>query len=111
MKTKNSTPLPEFLHQYFWDVKFEDMKIEDNPRFILKRVIDRGDTRALKWALSIFTVNDIKDIITSSRDISRKTANFWADILNIDPKNVPSLQKPYIPRKKKHITAEYLNNL
>jgi len=87
--------LPEFLRRYFWDVEFENVSIEKNPSFVLKRILDRGDTRAIKWAMTKFTLSDIKDIVTSSRDLSRKTANFWTVLLDIDPKDVPCLQKPY----------------
>lgn len=89
------TKLPQFLRPYFWDVEFENVDPEKNPQFILKRIIDRGNTQALKWALERFSLSDIRDLILTSRDLSRKTANFWADILGIDPKNVPCLQKPY----------------
>lgn len=95
MKKIKKTPLPEFLRQYFWDVRFEDVDIEKNPRFILKRIIDRGDTKALMWAKERFSVDDIRDLVMTTRDISRKTANFWSLILDIDPKSVPCLQKPY----------------
>lgn len=95
MNSKKSEKLPEFLREYFWDVKFEELEVEKNPRFILKRIIDRGDTKALNWALSIFRLNDIRDIILTSRDLSRKTASFWTLILNLDPNKVPCLIKPY----------------
>lgn len=83
------------LAPVFWDVKFEEVDIAKNPRFVLKRVIDRGDTRALKWIMERFTKEDIKELILTSRDVSRKTANFWTLILDIDPNKVPCLQKPY----------------
>ncbi len=92
---QSSTSIPEFLRPYFWDVKFEEVDIEKNPSFVLKRVIDRGDTKAIRWAKTRFTTDDLKDLIMTTRDISRKTANFWAFILDIDPKSVPCLQKPY----------------
>lgn len=87
--------LPEFLRPYFWDVEFEDVDIQKNPLFVLKRIIDRGDTKAFMWAMKRFSLDDIRRLITTSRDLSRKTANFWAFILDIDPKLVPCLQKPY----------------
>lgn len=95
MGKQKKTKLPEFLRPYFWDVKFEDVDIQKNPPFVLKRIIDRGNTRALMWAMRRFTLNDVQNLITSSRDLSARTANFWAYVLGIDPKRVPCLQKPY----------------
>ncbi|MBI2443212.1 MAG: hypothetical protein HYV40_04890 [Candidatus Levybacteria bacterium] len=95
MKDAGNREVPEFLRIYFWDVEFENVSIEKNPHFVLKRILDRGDTRALRWAMTKFTLSDIRAVITSSRDVSRKTANFWAFFMDIDPKEVLCLQKPY----------------
>ena len=89
--------LPESLRPYFWDVKFEQLSVEDSPLFILKRVLDRGDTEAHRWALSLYTYEDIVGLITTTRDVSKKTANFWAEMLDVDKTQVPCLQKPYSP--------------
>lgn len=87
--------LPVFLKQYFWDVDFDGLKLEESRTFILKRVLDRGDTKALNWLMGNFTKDEIKGLLFFTRDISQKTANFWADYLKIDRKKVPCLQKPY----------------
>ena len=95
MKKNKKESLPEFLRPYFWDVEFKQLDIQKNSRFILKRIIDRGNTKALFWATKRFSLDDIRDLIMTSRDLSRKTANFWTLILDLDPKQVPCLQKPY----------------
>ncbi len=89
--------LPEFLKPYFWDVDFSVLNTESHQNFILKRVIDRGNTPALRWTLARFPLEAIKEIVFQSRDISRKTANFWAKIFSLDPKAVTCLRKPYSP--------------
>lgn len=87
--------LPKFLEQYFWDVDFKKINPEKSEMFILKRVLDRGNDRALKWLLKHYTKNDIKNLLLRTRDLSQKTANFWATYLDIDRSKVPCLQKPY----------------
>lgn len=87
--------LPKFFKKYFWDVDFGSLNIKKSQMFILKRVLDRGDTKALVWLLQYYTKEDIRELILTTRDLSAKTANFWANYLNIDPKKVPCLQKPY----------------
>ncbi len=89
------TKLPEFLKPYFWDVDFETLELDKAPTFILKRIIDKGDTTALRWAQKRFSSNDIKKLVTKTRDISRKSANFWTLVLGLKSKEVPCLQKPY----------------
>ena len=71
------------------------MTFEEAPIFILKRVIDRGNTQALRWLLNHYSQDQIKDVILNSRDLSQKTANYWADLLGLDRRQVKCLQKPY----------------
>jgi len=87
--------LPSFLEQYFWDVDFDKLSFNKSKTFILKRVLDRGNDKAIKWLLQYYTKEDIKKLLLSSRDLSPKTASFWADYLRLDHKKVPCLQKPY----------------
>ncbi|MBI4079491.1 MAG: hypothetical protein HY429_04325 [Candidatus Levybacteria bacterium] len=95
MSKESKTQLPEFLRPYFWDVAFDKIDVTKYPQFVLKRVLDRGDTKAVLWAITLFDNNSIAELITTSRDLSAKTANFWADMLGIDKHKVPCLQKPY----------------
>lgn len=87
--------LPTFLKQYFWDVDFDKIDPEKSRIFILKRVLDRGDEKAIKWLLRHYTKADIRQLILTTRDLSAKTANFWADLLGLDKRKVVCLQKPY----------------
>ena len=87
--------LPAYLRKYFWDVEFSKIDPVKSRSFILKRVLDRGDNKALKWLLKHYTKKDIKELLLKTRDLSPKTANFWAFYLGIDPQDVPCLQKPY----------------
>ncbi|KKS43648.1 MAG: hypothetical protein UV07_C0028G0006 [Candidatus Azambacteria bacterium GW2011_GWB1_42_17] len=90
-----SAKLPLDLKRYFWDVDFKDLDLRTDAYFILKRIIDRGNTPALKWALSQYSADQIKELVLNSRDLSRKTANFWTKLFALDPKQVPCLVKPY----------------
>ncbi len=87
--------LPIFTKKYFWDVDFDTLDFKKSKVFILKRMLDRGDIKALHWIRQNYTNQEIKKLLLSSRDLSPKTANFWADYLKINHKKVPCLQKPY----------------
>ena len=92
-----SEKLPEFLRQYFWDVDFGELDGQKDAFFITKRVLDRGTTQALSWVISEYGVDKIRQVVTSTRDLDRSTANFWADMLIINKEEVPCLNKPYSP--------------
>ena len=89
--------LPMFLKPYFWDVDFESLTVSKNPAFVILRVIDRGNTDALRWLVKQYGLEPIRDIVIKSREISRKTAGFWALIFGLDTKKIVCLQKPYSP--------------
>ncbi len=91
----NNNKLPGFLKQYFWDVDFNSLDKSAYPKFIIKRVLDRGDTRAIHWLLKEYSQDSIRNVIKESRDISARTVNFWALFLNISPSEILCLQKPY----------------
>lgn len=97
MKNEKKTPLPEFLRQYFWDVAFEEIDSKKNSHFIIKRVLDRGNLLDIRWLLKTYDTSEIKKVVMTTRDIARPTGNFWADLLDINKKKVPCLQKPYFP--------------
>lgn len=87
--------LPEFLRSYFWDVDFDSMRAGDSPMFVVKRVIDRGDSQALKWMHQHYSTDIIGKLLRESRDLSAKTATFWADFLGLNHSEVICLRKPY----------------
>ena len=91
------TKLPESFRSYFWDVKFDGMTLEDAPTMVLKRLLDRGNTKDIKWMLKHFSLEDIKKLLLFTRDLSPKTGKLWADVLGMDYRSVPCLNKPYTP--------------
>lgn len=91
------TKVPQDLKPLFWDIDFNKLDASKSPHFIIKRVLDRGNTNSVKWLLSKFKKDDIIKTITVSRDLTPKTANFWADIYNLNKSDILCLQKPYSP--------------
>lgn len=90
--------LPQFLEKYFWDVEFKELDMERSARFILKRILEYGDEKAIAWMRKNFSEKDVEDILINLR-ISPKSANFWAVIFSIDKRKVLSLQKSYLERR------------
>ncbi|NYE58571.1 DUF6922 domain-containing protein [Carboxydothermus ferrireducens] len=69
--------LPEEFKVYFWDVELCDLNIEKHKRFIIERILNFGDHRALKWVLSNYDEATIKEVVQNSRNLTPKTARFW----------------------------------
>lgn len=82
-----SNTVPARFKPYFWDVDFDSLSLSENPDFVLKRLLDLGDIDALKWIKENFSDEAIGQLIITSRDLSKKTVNFWSKYL--------CLKKPY----------------
>ena len=85
--------LPGFLEEYFWDVEFEKIDLQRRKVYVLKRIMDYGDQRAVSWMWKNFERQEIKDVLHKYRGFSQKSANFWAVILNIPREEVLCLKK------------------
>lgn len=87
--------LPSSFSEYFWDVDFKSIDPNKSSSFVIKRVLDRGNTAAIKWLLRNYPKEKIERTVLTTRDLSQKTANFWADVFKLDKTKVVCLQKPY----------------
>ena len=97
MKKKNRTQLPEYLRSYFWDVAFEELEIKTHSFLVIKRVLDRGNLRDIRWLVKTYGKDTLKKVVKETKDLTRPTGNFWADMLDLDKNQIPCLQKPYSP--------------
>ncbi len=86
-------PLPETLKQYFWDVDFSKLNYEKRPRYVIERILEFGDENAVNWMMEKFSREQIVATLKKSRQLSRKSANFWAFFLKVDKEQVRCLQK------------------
>jgi len=100
--------IPSYLRKYFWDVKIESLSKKGNSTlpagrqaFIIERILQYGDRRAVNWLSNNFGLKDIKEVASKSRRLSPKSANYWALILGLDKRGVKCLQKSYLKTRKR----------
>lgn len=85
--------MPAFLKKYFWDVNFGKIDLDNRRIYVLKRILEYGDEKAVRWMWKNFTKAEIKDILYHYRGLSFKSANFWAFIVNVKKEDVKCLQR------------------
>lgn len=85
--------LPEFLRKYFWDVEFENVTLEKNKVYVLRRILEYGDKKAVAWMWKNFEESEIRNALSKFRGYSQKSANFWALLLDIPSEEVLCLRK------------------
>ncbi len=85
--------LPKYLEKYFWDVDFDKINFEKRKVYILKRILEYGDRKAVSWMWENFKKEEIRNTLSNFRGFSKKSANFWALILDIPHEEVLCLKR------------------
>jgi hypothetical protein len=75
--------IPKFLKKYFWDADFRKLNKKDHSFFIIERIVEYGGEKAVKWIQRNFRLREIKNVLSSSRNLSSRSANFWQLIFNV----------------------------
>ena len=87
--------MPQFLERYFWDVDFYSLDLQKDAYFIIERILEEGDIKAIKWMLRTFSPKTIKKVLQTSKKLSKKSANFWAIIFNLPKNKILCLKKSF----------------
>lgn len=95
MTMKRSFVLPKFLHRYFWDVDVKKIDFTRKSQFVIQRLLELGDLKAVRWALRSFPKKEIVQTIMDRRGFSSKTVNFWSLFYKIPSKKIICLQRHY----------------
>lgn len=91
---------PQFLEKYFWDVEFLDIDKKRNSRFIIERILEYGDKKAVSWLFSNYPLKEIKDVVYKTRFLSPRSLFFWTIFLNLNKNKVKCLKKSFLERRK-----------
>ena len=68
--------MPEEFKEYFWDTEFEKLDKIKNKRYIIARLYNYGDLKAIKWIRENYTDKDIEDVARNYRDLKPLVANY-----------------------------------
>ena len=65
----------------FWDIDPAKIDLRKNKAYIIERILETGDDKAVKWLFGAYSREEIKETLAGSRRISRKSSSYWAMIL------------------------------
>jgi hypothetical protein len=74
--------LPEELKKYFWDCEFEKLSFSKYKFFVTERILNYGNEISLKWLLGQTNQSFIAEVIKKSKNLNKKTRNYWKIILD-----------------------------
>lgn len=77
--------VPRFLKRHFWDVRLSDLSVTHHRDFILARLLEGGDRRALRWVLRSYPRDSILDFLRrrGTALLSERSWHFWTLQLGI----------------------------
>ena len=87
--------LPYYLKQFFWDTNFNNLDYKKHPIYIIERLLEFGDEKAVRWVWQTFSKKQIRETVCTSRVISKKTASFWSLISDIPEREIRCLQPDF----------------
>ncbi|HEY3304859.1 MAG TPA: hypothetical protein VGL70_15150 [Candidatus Binatia bacterium] len=88
--------LPPRLYRFFWDVYPRQIDLNQQSEYVIARLLEHGDLGAIQWVLKSYSKEHIANVVKRSRQLSRKTANFWRLRLAIPRATVYALKRRYL---------------
>src|SRR3989338_6985179 len=103
MKTykKIPTKLPKRFYRYFWDVEAKEVNPAKHPKYVINRLLDKGDLSAARWVLAAFPKEKIVETLKTMLDFSPWNGVFWTRFLGIPPEETRCLNPHYLRLRKK----------
>lgn len=87
--------LPAFLYPLFWDIDPVKLNYRQYPTYVVERILELGDRKAVLWMEKTYTQEHIKSVIRGSRKISPKTGNYYAHLYGLKREEVKCLNVPF----------------
>lgn len=81
----------------FWDVDSGSIDPKQSRRFILERILLRGDVDDVRWAQAFYGDDALKEVLLQARTIDKKSLSFWCFYFNIDKQRC--IQKPSLLKR------------
>ena len=111
MNEKVSPPktLPRYLKRYFWEVDFAQVQLPEREFYVIERLLEHGDDKAIGWLRETFTDETLGSVVRRSRAISAPKAIFWSELLGIPRTEIRMLTVPTLLSKGAFSNWQYLD--
>ena len=77
------TAKPKLTHNLFWDVDHAHLDYDNYYRFVIERVLERGDMCDWREIKRYYGLEKIKEAVLQARWLSNKTWHFCSAIFDI----------------------------
>lgn len=77
-----------FSKNLFWDVAPESIELSRHKKFVIERVLLRGNLADFKQLLQLYTKDEIRDAIRKSKELDPKTQHFCSWYFDIPAEEI-----------------------
>ena len=93
--------IPKKMYKYFWDVKPKEISPKKDKKFIIERLLEYGDLEEMRWIQKNFNIDDIKEVLITSRKISPKTGVFFSLYFSLPKEQLECIKNPFIQKQNR----------
>ncbi len=94
--------MPLYIKKYFWDINTNKLNTKKYSTYIISRILEYGDSKAINWLFRVYNKDIIKEVILKYRGLSPKSSNFWRLLFNLDKSEIVCMKKSYQKMQKTH---------
>jgi len=69
--------LPQNLKKFFWDAQLQAIDATKNRAYVISRILELGDESAVSWLNTMYSTDEVRQTVTTSRSLSPKSRNYW----------------------------------
>ncbi len=75
--------IPKELQRFFWDVDPGTLDTITDRRFVIERILEKGDDAATLWLREQYDEKELVEVVSDSRRLSPKSRNYWGLTLHL----------------------------
>ena len=86
MKT-SKTQIPDFVKSSLWSYDLDALDLKRHKKLIIKNVLDYGTKEATDWLQSVYSEEEIKDVLQNTPESAwnKKSLRLWSLVFGVKP--------------------------
>jgi hypothetical protein len=90
-----ATKVPKSLQPFFASAPIENLDVNRDKMHIIQSLVKKSNLFGWQWMTKTYTENDIRQVISTSKQLRPKDAVFWSHYLSIPEREIACLQTKF----------------